>query len=238
MSTMTTGSLRAEIAPWLSGQALDLLDEIENYAGLPVGLSAPEAEHLRNPAAARVIGIYYDEHSATILRPPGVDLDETALVHELLHLRLKWMERQPVLAFPGGQSLDLVDNEVDHLSIVPEMRRRGYEETQWRNEFKHVLRRCESALADKKPVRETLLRSWLGLSLVHDLPDVRNAYFAMLGRTSLRGAAKQLLEAVNRARTDRRLIFRAIADASNIPAQALCLRSYDIKAGRIVEEPL
>src|SRR5262249_29258125 len=112
----------------LPANVLALMDAIEAFAGLEIGVTGRSGPPRRNDAASATLSFDY----ATIILPASGSISPLVMLHELLHIERYWMQGVPQLFFAdfGVSPVDLmcIDNHLEHFFVVPACRAYGYDD--------------------------------------------------------------------------------------------------------------
>lgn len=224
----------------------DLVDEIEVFAGLEIGVrlnpnppspTAPFPEHLAGEV---------NDRGATIFIRSDNDFSPGSVLHELLHIHRTWVEAVPQ-AVPRRQEDEdawkrtgVIENALEHLVIVPRETKYGFEsydywnETARRNWSRYPLPELEGKAARRCAF---LLASLSARYLITD-SKVKQLAEDCLRKEGLLHESKKFGDAIGRSITNKERAIAAVFRFLRLPRDDYILLKVDIKNRRSLGFPV
>jgi hypothetical protein len=151
----------------------DLVAEIEDYASREIVVAECRQQ--------RVASCYISPDAATIYLPDFGRMTAEDILHELLHIRRYWNLGVPQLmaknrrSQPHVDAIGSIDNQLEHLVIVPEQAAFGFDAyDRWnRRESREWNDRFWESIGNAEDRRLNLLLSYLTVSIIVTDPGVK-----------------------------------------------------------------
>lgn len=164
---------RDTVVSQLPGATIELLNRIEEFANARVVFrDTIMLKSAGGGSKADVEALYVDHERAYLSLPNPHNINANAVLHELLHLHRYWVESVPLIEPKKdiGKNVEFaanLDNDLEHLVIVPIERTYGYNpEPYWTELSKKY---WQNYPWDYLPVaikREQILKGWLHSPLI------------------------------------------------------------------------
>jgi len=237
------GHVRPMVVEALPRSGRDLLDEIEDFAGVSVGFR--DMELLRQAGAQNTAheALFCNEERAYISVPDPRNVNANAIIHEILHLQRYWLEQVPQLEAANdiGQHVELfanIDNVIEHLVVVPRERDHGYDPSPyWSGNLVQYFAAFPWPGRSTHGVKMACLLGWLSAQLSDD-ELVKEAIRSKLERAGVERDADRLLRKVREVRHSKPRMAAAVLKACDIPSTAAVLVRYDVRNRRAFRVPV
>lgn len=223
--------------------------EVEAAAGIEIEVEIDARRAGRGPDGRGILACDIDEDGATILVPSTDYFPDSAVVHEVLHIRRILVDGVPRLSDNTGYShwnpqigsaLTDLDNALEHLVIVPEQLERCPESRQhWEQVMARVWQTDLLAIVDFDDQRRWALMHWAFLVIV--LPD---SPVVAIAQKVLRGLgftadAERFVDAVKPLlRTSKPALLRTVFEILQLPPDIAVLEYIDALARQTNEVSL
>ena len=203
-----------------------LVAQLEGFARKPIGVR-------QSPRVAKA-SCQLDAESATIYLRDLDAIDVAATLHELLHIQRNWPERAPMIipkeenSEPLVQRVGRLDNQLEHLVIVPRQKLYGFDATaQWNAKLGEKL---EIKFWEKQDVRDqrlNLLLTHLTIDFLVTDDAVRSAMRRILENEGLIAVAEDLSAEIRIDITDKERMTAAAARNFPFPPDFAQLIYFD-----------
>lgn len=234
---------RAKVLSTLPQKAVDLVSEIEEFAGTEIGFQDYTILKMAGSKDTDSEAIYADHTRAYVSVPDLDSINSMAVVHELLHLKRYWIDGVPQMEAKDdrGSNVELaaaIDNCLEHLVIVPLERDYGFDPGP------HWLSESEKHWADfpwpnYPPMAQRMhaLIGWLTTSLVNDAPH-KAAIRTKLDSISMSGEAERLHSRVMSLLNSKPRTVSAVLRFLKVPRHAVELVVLDVRNKRQIRLPI
>lgn len=214
----------------LPAEVQTMVEEIEAFAGRPI-------EYVFNPVrAVKLWGEKVDtcclwissEQAAIIAAIPNPP--PRSIVHEILHVRSRWLEGRPSLWAPPGHKEPWIqgfDNELEHLFIVPEEQKFLDDDGWWEGVYGNPAPRLHKIPALR---RHLLLMGWLMASQLLPVKS-HEMWQHELSELNLDQEAKSFATAVMGAFPHKGAMWAIVIDFLGLQRPWLQLKTCDPRAG-------
>lgn len=222
----------------LSSAVQAFVVEVERKAGIEVDVKLDGSRDGRGLDGKGILACEINERGASLLVPNDTYFPDSAVVHELLHVRRILVEHVPKLTadleFAGWtpeleNGLASLDNDLEHWVIVPEEIHRCQESgDRWNRVLERTWQRDLPRITHQGDQRRWALMHWAFLAFV--LPDAPAVPIAeqVLRRLGLRDQADGFLDAVRPQLGNKERLVRVALEHLQLPLGAAALEYIDI----------
>ncbi len=215
----------------LTPEIRELVKRIEDYASKAILVQ----ERPDKPKA----GCLLNHHDAVICLPTLNPFPVEDVLHELLHIERNWPAKVPLLFTTNRQSESLVnvyagyDNQLEHLVIVPQQIKYGFDATTRWNECqdKHWTGKFWEQSPHPADKRVNLLLSYLAVSILVTDADVKNKAESVLRFFGLLDEAQKFAAKIKRVIQDKPLVASAVKRFFPLADGDVQLILFDVKVG-------
>lgn len=235
--------VRPMVLSSLPDSVLALLDRIEKFAGTSVLFRDTEILRLAGGPHPNVEALYCDHERAYVSVPDPTDVNPNAVLHELLHLERYWVEGVPQLepVHDIGQNveaLSAIDNNLEHLIIVPRERDYGYDPSPyWSTICLATIRELDRPNASPNWLQGAAVAMLITASLTTD-EVARGAVQKALQSKGLLEFSESALHRIVRQRATKPRMARAALKAAKIPLKQARLVTFDIRKRAAIRRPV
>lgn len=217
----------------------DLLYEIEDFAKVKVGfrdislLQQAATAYQVDVPSIEVESIYADHEQAYITLPDPACVNANAVLHELLHLHRYWVEAIPQLEAYGNNGPNVgfasyLDNELEHLVIVPNEKDYGYNpEPYWSSLSRDYWSRYPWGDVSPDDRRVKTLMGWLHSSLTS--LSVRSEVETNLNRLEVFQEAERFRQRIHELLSSKSRATSAVLRFLKVPYEAMQMATLDIR---------
>lgn len=227
---MPTNSARTHVLRLLPARARALVDELESFASLAIDFcdySGTSELHIDRNIVSTSVG----HSSARIFLPDPSRPNPNAVVHELLHIKRYWVEKVPQMEAvnPANTTLtDDLDNCLEHLVIIPQQSRIGFDDTPYWNSVTSEYWSDFPWESDPHSFRAQALTGWLTATACDDDALIAGVKKRLAG-VDLLDDAEILHSKLMCLHDSKPLMVATSLDALNIPRSAVRLVTLDVQ---------
>ena len=225
--------MKLKILEVLPNNVKELAERIEEYSGTKIGITDKMDQRLIKNVNSPALAITINEKKADLVILDKTKYNAQSVLHELLHLERFWIKGIPQFIAKDDKNQHLtstIDNQIEHIFIVPEEEKYGYERYSYWNE---VYRESFSKFPPKD-IQMFSLKGQCIFGLIHSKILVNDKNIQSLITSKIRdvgllqfskNAERFLMKNIN----DKEKTIKAIVSILEIPIKDVQLKYIDIK---------
>ncbi|OFV96858.1 MAG: hypothetical protein A3F68_10320 [Acidobacteria bacterium RIFCSPLOWO2_12_FULL_54_10] len=215
----------------------DLVQEIEDAAGIEIEIRIDAARAKRLADDPDPLACEADENGARILIPAPDHFPESSALHELLHIRRFLVDGVPKIVVCEDnwipqleKGLLMLDNNLEHLVIIPEeLKRRPERRSWWIPKFQRILNELSSAKFAHPVERDNhAFVAWVSIRHVLGEGSLLDNARQILERMDLYDRAERLFEIVAQVPEAKERVTKTWLEHIGLPLNGICFEYIDI----------
>lgn len=235
---------KQDVVKRLPEKVQSLLKEVETWSALDVTITSnPNPPDPNDPFPEGPATRFSHDSAAIYLR--SADSDPHGILHELLHLKRYWIEQIPALTttsdIAGNKRItDQLDNELEHLVIVPLEANYGFEPFEHWNQIEesHWTKYPWPDATATFVRRRFCLMRWLSANMLVTREPVRDMARDCLVREGIWGEAEAFRKKVLRVLSHKPSLASAAVRFLGLPHGDIALKQFDVRNRRLVYHPI
>ena len=237
----------------LPADVRQLVEEIEEKAGIEIEIRIDPERARQQCDGPTPMACEADERGAWILIASRDDFPESSVLHELFHIHRILIEQVPKLvvcddlwdretdrAYELDRGIHALDNNIEHLAIVPrELRLRPDRGDWWAGRFGRVLEKLASGqFAEQMQRDNNAFVAWVSIKHILGEGNLLENARQIFERLALLQRAENLYRDVSQSEGSKVTISRAWLQAIDLPRKYICFEYTNIYDHSTEEVPM